>query len=197
MKTSDHIRCSIDDFESGDKFESSLLHACNAIDGTARKLFINEKKSNKERFIDCLKKYYWLIEPMALSCIDLDRTKWTMVKLKNNNSPSFAEIIYEVFRCNQAHGEEHPKNYSLLKCVGTGATQIGIADGEINFPDNLVFALLSVAILSKVNVDQKIQDGYYFSLGEEKFMMNDWWGREDDFRIIAAKYSKPKIEIVW
>jgi hypothetical protein len=38
MNVGDSVRKAIDDWEQGE-LESSMLHACNAVDGTAKKLY--------------------------------------------------------------------------------------------------------------------------------------------------------------
>jgi hypothetical protein len=73
MTIGDQVRCSIDDFEDGSKFEASLLHATTAIDGTASKLYGKQIGQNKSNYLKCLRQYYWLIEPM-LGSINLVNT---------------------------------------------------------------------------------------------------------------------------
>ena len=37
------------------------------------------------------------------------------------------------------------------------------------------------------------EGGYCLTLGDEVFLIKDWWGREDDFRPIAAKFNRAKL----
>jgi hypothetical protein len=192
MRIGDQVRCSIDDFENGSKFESALLHATTAIDGTAGKIFGHQNGQNKANYLKCLRQYYWLIEPM-LGSINFVDTRFTWGKVVKKDKPDLADIIYEAFRCAHAHGSEHPLEFSTIECVGTDKTIFRFEEGKIGLPDRIVFALLSVAILSTVNSDQRLPNGYYFSLGDEKFIINEWWGRENDFKNIAEKYNKTRL----
>jgi hypothetical protein len=195
MTIADQVRCSIDDYENGTKFESALLHATTAIDGTATKLF--GAGQNRANYIRCLREYYWLIEPMLGGGINLDQTVFNWGRLlEKTPNPDIAELIYVAFRCTHAHGDKQPTQFDFIKCAGTGLVMFKLADGKISLPDTLIFALLSVAVFSKVNCDQKILGDYHFTLGGETFIINEWWGREDDFRAIAAKNTKQRIELV-
>ncbi len=195
MTIGEYIRCSIDDFEHGEKFNSSLLHACISIDGTASKLFPTH--GNKKRFVETLRKYYWLLEPMVIPGINLVETRFSMINLLKNNQPDFAEIIYEIFRCNLAHGTERPENYKIINCVGSEYTEMHLSDEYVHFPDTIVFGLLSISISSEVNKNNHVPKGYFITLGNEKFIINDWWGREEDFKEIAEKYNKTRVKIEW
>jgi hypothetical protein len=62
MKISDSVRKATVDWEQGEP-EASMLHACNAIDGTARKLY--PKLGNKERFTRVLRENYGILGPMG------------------------------------------------------------------------------------------------------------------------------------
>jgi hypothetical protein len=195
MNVGEHVVCAIDDFEDG-KFNAALLHACIAIDGTANKID-SSKSGNRQKYVACLRQYYWLLEPMLGCGINLVETRFNKVPLAKNSAPDIAEIIYEVFRCNHAHGSEHPPNYSFSSCVGTEITVVELADGILKLPDRIVFALLSIAVLSKVNRNQKAPDTYFLSLGQQQFLLKDWWGREDDFRTIADRYNQIRITLKW
>src|SRR6267142_1238304 len=104
MKLSRQVICAFDDALQG-KFESALLHACIAIDATSKRLYPNEKRVGV-RYIQCLRDYYWIIEPMIGVGLNLVDMRFSNVPFRNNPTPDLAEIIYTVFRCSHAHGEE-------------------------------------------------------------------------------------------
>lgn len=81
MNVGDSVACAIDDFEAK-KINSSLLHACNAVDGTASKL-AHSKKGSKERFTAFLRDYYWLLEPMVTPGINLLDTRFRNMPREN------------------------------------------------------------------------------------------------------------------
>lgn len=170
-----------------------VLHACTAIDGTARKLY-GSIDGNKKNYLKCLRSYYWLLEPM-LGSINLIETKFSWGKLIKKDKPDLAEIIYEAFRCNHAHGSEHPIEISFIKCTDSDETVFLFGEGEMFFPDRLIFALLSIAVLSEVNKTQEIPDNYYISLGSESFIINEWWGRENEFKAITQRYNKVRLTL--
>jgi len=69
------VKKAIDDWEQGD-LESSMLHACNAVDGTAGKASPVEASGNK-RFTDLLRENYGLESAEGLATwldITSDRT---------------------------------------------------------------------------------------------------------------------------
>lgn len=115
MKLERHVLSAIDDFENG-KLDAALMHACFAIDGTAKKLF---KTQGRASYKKCIRKYYWIIEPMIGGCVNLEETKWNNVAIEDGYGKTIADadladIIYHVFRCKNAHGEAVPANYALL-----------------------------------------------------------------------------------
>lgn len=196
MTIGEYVRCAIDDYYHGEKLHSSLLHACIAVDGTASKIFPTIT-SNRQRYVACIRQYYWIVQAMGLPGVDLINTQWKNVQLQKINNPDLAEIIYEIFRCNHAHGSEHPIDFELIKCVGTNQIKASFGWDTLKLPDTIIFALLGIAVFAKVNHDQTTNPDYFLTLEQEKFPINVWWGREDDFRPITEKYKKPEVTIKW
>jgi hypothetical protein len=62
-------------------------------------------------------------------------------------------------------------------------------------PDRVLWALLSVAVFSKVNRHEETAGAYYLSLGDEQFLIREWWGREDDFHPVANRYNKVRVKL--
>ena len=119
--------------------------------------------------------------------LNLEETRFNNLNLKVPN-PDFADVIYEVFRCNHAHGDEVPVEYELIKTSGGFGSEWELGHNVLRIPDRMLWALTSLAILSRVNErETPIGGDAYFSLGDEKFLVDDWWGREADFRPIAVK----------
>lgn len=193
MKISDSVIGSIDDFAAG-KIESSVMHACFAVDGTARKL-VGSNNDSRKRFVSFLRDHYWLLEPMVTPGINLVDTRWGNVPLSKQPNPDLAEIIYEVHRCSHGHGDEVPGGFKFTRSVGTKESLMEMSAGVLHLPDRLPFGLLAAAVLARVNRDQVVPDRYFLTLGEEKFTINDWWGRESDFRPIAAKYNQIRVHL--
>ncbi len=70
-------------------------------------------------------------------------------------------------------------------------TRMLIEQGRVRLSDRVIFGLLVVAVLSPVNIDQRVPNGYYLSLGRQSFPINDWWGRQADFLAVAARERLP------
>jgi hypothetical protein len=85
MKLSQQVLYAIDDAGAG-KFDAALLHACIAIDTTAKRLYPSERKVGV-RYMACLRDYYWIIEPMIGAGLDLIETRLSNVHLGKNHSP--------------------------------------------------------------------------------------------------------------
>lgn len=132
---------------------------------------------------------------MLCAGINLETTRFSNISLKKKEAPDFAEFIYEIFRCCNAHGVSVPERFSVLPTNGTHNSDWLLGPEELHMPDRVIWVLLGVVVFSKVNSDKKIKDGYYLSLGGERFTINEWWGREVDFRSIANRFNQVRVGI--
>jgi hypothetical protein len=192
VKISDHVLHAIADADRG-YFEPALLHACIAIDATARRLF--PAMMIGARYVSTLRGYYWLLEPMIGVGLNLENTRFGNVGLKKNPNPDLAEIIYEIFRCNHAHGDAVPIKFSVTRSHGGWDSTWEIAHGELHMPDRVLWALLGIAVFSKANAGESTAGNAWLSLGDEHFPIAEWWGREDDFRPIATRYNTRRVKL--
>ena len=69
----DSVRKAISDWELGD-YEFAMLHACNALDGTAAKL--HPRLHSNDRVTRTLRDNYSLFGPMAAPGVDIVNTRW-------------------------------------------------------------------------------------------------------------------------
>jgi hypothetical protein len=127
--------------------------------------------------------------------LNLVETRFSNIKLRKTTAPDLAEVIYEIFRCSHVHGDEVPPNFSILPTQGGFGSKWGFGYGELHMPDRIVWALLAVAVFAKVNGGEKTIGDYYLSLGDERFPIAQWWGRENDFRPIADKYNLVRVKL--
>ena len=127
---------------------------------------------------------------MSSAGVNLVDTRFANIQISKNNEPDFAEIVYEIFRCAHAHGDEVPPEYSLLPSTGWG-----LGHGELHMPDRILWGLISVAVFAKVNAVERSTGTYYLSLGAERFTISEWWGREDDFRQVAGRYNQTRVKL--
>ena len=196
MKVCDSVRKSIDDWSQGE-FEASMLHACNAIDGTAKKVY--PTLSNKLRFTRLLRENYLILGSMGTPGINIVETRFP-VSVKNpttpDGKPDLADVIYGVHRCTHGHGDELPIGFDLIQDAAGPPrnTRIGIKGGAVQLSDRIIFGLIAIAVLSSANLGQRVPDGYFLTFsGSEKLFINDWWGRKDDFAIILSREPLPSV----
>jgi hypothetical protein len=194
MKIAEHVQLAIDLMEAG-RFDPALLHACIAIDATAKRRTPSEKV--RSRYVRCIRDYYWLIEPMLGAGINLVETRWGNVPLPNRPEPDWAEVVYEVFRCSHAHGDEVPPQFSVTHPTEEHRYRWSIGNGELHMPSTVVFALLAVAVFAEVNEREKSYKlgTYTLSLAGTHYVIDEWWGRERDFRPIADSHNQLRVKM--
>jgi hypothetical protein len=198
------VRKAIDDYVA-DEVDAAMIHACNAVDGTASKLY--PALGSNARFTRLLRDNYFILEPMAAPGINLQETRFP-VKVERPKAPGglpdYADVIYGIHRCHHGHGEALPGGFELLRdATGQpGHTSMTVEKkapgmGRVRFSDRAIFGLLAVAVLSPVNADQKVPDGYHFTFGRRpvRLEINDWWGRANGFVAIAALEPMPRVTL--
>ncbi|MGV9614950.1 hypothetical protein [Nocardia xishanensis] len=199
MKVGDSIRLAIDDFGRGE-IEAAMLHACNAVDGTAKKVYPTRRVG--DRFTALIRDNDEIFGPMALRGVNTAETRWP-VRIKStlgrNVWPDTADLIYVQHRCAHGHGDELPGDIALWADHIGIASQLHVEQGKVRLPWNTIFALIAVAVVEPVNIDQRVADGQYLDWGDPKihFEINDWWGRKDDFRAKLATQPGPLITMNW
>ena len=118
------------------------------------------------------------------------------------DAPDLADLIYHVFRCKNAHGEEVPEPFSLIRSED-GLSDWKLAKDEIRMPDRIIWALLAVAVFCKANADVRTSEDHFLSWGSErlglgthKFTTREWWGREEEFReFILPRNNMPRVKM--
>jgi hypothetical protein len=198
MKVGDSVRKAIADWQQGD-LEPAMLHACNAIDGTAKKL--HPGLGSNTRFTQFLRANYWILGPMGLPGIDLLATRFP-IRVAHpkapGGQPDLADVIYGIHRCSHGHGEELPDGFALIADAAgpSRITHFEISPGRVRLSDRIIFGLLAVAVLSPANKDQRVPDGYYLTFGaSEPLQINDWWGRAQNFLPILAREQLPQVKL--
>jgi hypothetical protein len=170
-----------------------MLHACNAVDGTAGKQY--PRVGNKQRFTRLLRENYDVLGPMGAPNIDLQATRWP-VPVNKPTAPrggaDLADVLYGVHRCTHGHGDVLPKGFDLLPDARgpAGITRMRVVDGAAQLSDRVVFGLLAVAVLSRSNAAESAPDGYLLSYGDRLLPLNEWWGRKVDFLSVVREGPK-------
>jgi hypothetical protein len=191
------VRKAIDDWELGDS-GFAMLHACNALDGTARKL--HTRLANADRFTRTLRENYSIFGPMGAPGIDLENTRWP-IQIRSpkasGGAPDIADVIYSIHRCHHGHGEELPDGFELLPDAAgpDRLTRLRVERGKVQLSDRCIFGLLAVAVLSPVNHDQRVPDGYHLTFAGTEMLIRDWWGRAQDFPAILSAEQLPSVTL--
>lgn len=183
MNVGDSVRLAIRDFEAGEP-QASMLHACNAVDGTSGKL--HPRLGPSARFKQVLRDNYAVLGPMAMPGINLEQSRFN-VKVKapsaQGGGVDIADVIWGVHRCTHGHGDELPDGFELIANAAgpSGITHISAAKGVMRLSDRIIFGLLAIAVQSPVNIDQKAPDGLFLSYADKVFPIFQWWGRGAEF----------------
>ena len=190
MKVGDSVRLAIDDWTRGE-LEASMLHACNAVDGTAKKVY-PRIAGNKERFTRLLRESYSILGPMGMPGFNLIDSRFAVNVLRPTapgGKPDIADVIYGIHRCTHGHGDELPDGFALITNAADTPdyTRMEMQRGKLRLSDRMIFALLAVAVFSPANKGQRIPSAYFLTWGADaKMPIHEWWGRADDFKTIVA-----------
>jgi hypothetical protein len=188
-KIGDFVRRAIDEWEASE-LDFAMLHACIALDATARKLY-PALRSNQARFTQALRDNYGIFGPLGMPGINLVDTRWPVTVPRPSalgGTPDIADVIYAVHRCNHAHGDELPDGFELIRNAGgpSRLTSMEIEKGKVRLSDRIIFGLLGVVVFSSVNTDQRVPAGYHLTFAGATLPINEWWGRAADFLALVA-----------
>lgn len=158
MKVGASVTYALLALDDGDS-QHAVLHACNAVDGTARKRF--PTKGVRDRFTTLMRDGYWILEPMCAPGINLDLSRW---QVWAGNPPrlqvvDFADLVYLVHRCTHGHGDELPGGFELVPDV-RGPNRVthmfaDFDDDTVRLSDRLIPALLCLSVLAPENRDEE------------------------------------------
>jgi len=197
MKVGDSVRKAINDWQLGE-IEAAMLHACNAIDGTAKKSY--PKLGSNARFTKLLRDNYEILGPMGCPGINVVETRWP-IKVDRPKAPGglpdLADVIYGIHRCSHGHGDELPDGFEMLLDAAGPArlTRMQVQRGKVRLSDRIIFGLLAVAVMCPANIDQSVPEGYFLTFSTTKLPIKDWWGRAADFPAVAAQDPAPLVKL--
>lgn len=175
MEISEYVRSAIDNRDRAE-LEPAMLAAVIAVDGTATKA-IERSRNGFVRFVD---DHLWMIEPMLGVGMNLETTRFWVTLAKRESK--FSEVIYEIYRVNLAHGAPLPGGSGLAMAFSPNHRKATFAEGVMTLPDTVIPALLAPVVFARVNAGQRIGDEYFLSYGEREFVIDEWWGKEDEVR---------------
>ncbi len=190
------VRKALDEYAAGD-IESAMVHACNAVDGTARNTY-GYQLGNRDRFTRMLRDNYLILGPMSGGGFDLLAQRFPGFIEKGttpDKEPDLADLIYTIHRCAHAHGDQIPFGYELLPVAGLGPrlTHMRVGYDWIQLSARIVPALAAVAVFAPVNATLSVDGDYWLSYSLTKMPLQDWWGEADKFPAIVATDPPPCI----
>ena len=191
-----HNVMSVFDETERSNWDSALMSACIAVDGTSKVLHPS-MIGHAKRFKQCIRDYYWLIEPMMGVGLNLVDTRFTNVTcIRSCPSPDFADLVYHIIRCNHAHGEEVPVEFHITGSRNAFFSEWELGPNSVRMPDKVIWALTAVAIFSRVNgCFHGKGKGWRISWGAEIFPIDEWWGREVEIKQLATGWNTRRVEI--
>ncbi|NTI22029.1 hypothetical protein G6M87_09155 [Rhizobium rhizogenes] len=187
MNVGRSVSKTIDEWMAGDS-ESAMLHACNAIDGTARKKPY-ASIGNAARFRRIIREDLEILGKFGMPGINLETTKFPISISGKPTAPmDIADILYKVHRCTHGHGDELENGFTLLAdAAGPPRLTHFVWDShKLMLSDRMLFGMIAIAIVAPENASQKATDGHYLTFdGGRSMPINDWWGRRDDMLAIV------------
>ncbi|MDM8193504.1 hypothetical protein EVS84_10115 [Pseudomonas koreensis] len=199
MNVGQSVSKAIDEWEAGD-LDSAMMHACNAVDNTAKRTYPNMFSSNA-RFTRLLRDNYSILGPMGLVVPGWDLVNYRFnIKLDNPKAPGgvpdTADVIYGIHRCCHSHGEALPEGFELFADARGESTHFfhDIPGGKVRLSDRAIFALLAVVVYAPVNKACQAKDGYYLTYYNNKMIINESWGRMSELKSLIE--SQPPGEMI-
>lgn len=198
MNVGRSVTKAIEDWEAGD-FDGAMLHACNAIDGTARKRATYSALGNRERFCRALRDDLEILGSFGMPGIDLQRTRFP-VSLPRGPAGflDIADVLYKVHRCTHGHGDELPRGFELIADAAgpPSLTRFEWNENKLMLSDRMIFAMVAICIVSAENADQKTKDGYSLAFGGTTLMpINEWWGRRSALLEVVRSVELPSVHL--
>lgn len=200
MNVGKSVRLALEALRDSD-LDTGMLHACNAFDGTAKKIFPHSGVA--DRFKELFRSRARTVESFAIPWMDL-RGSRIAVKFAPESVPTpkdFAEMIYTMHRCYHGHGDEVPFNWQMFKVDAGERGSLRLRTAEsILIPSTFIEALCAVAILEPANKDQRAGvplriTAEMMDWGKQDMFMclfevDAWWGRQKLFDQYLAKYPR-------
>jgi hypothetical protein len=192
---------------SAQRFDSAILRACIALDATS-KVHFGATKSTKTLFKDLIREYYWLLHMMQGGGVDLEKTRFTNVKIENNGkeieSPDFADVLYHAYRCKLVHDGDYQSGIDLTVSTPEVASWV-LAENTLFIPSRILWGLVAICIFAKCNAELQSQGNHHltwtansFGMPTFVFLLGECWGKEDKIRAILAQYPlAPLVEMRW
>jgi hypothetical protein len=174
-----------------DDYEGALYQICSAVEFTAkaelnrREITPVEHKAFLRQNMDILCSF---MAGTPLAGLSFDETltptmnaivrkregKKSPAPENRDTSVSLEEVIYHIIRCEQYHSAGLPDDIRLSE------NALGVTDGVLDVPKQLVTGLVLSVVASPANQDRRTDNNFFFHKGGVRFNLNDQWGRRDE-----------------
>lgn len=175
MSISSFIEASLYHFERKE-FDIALALASSAVDATASKA--GYFGNNNIRYKEFLKDNMKIITTFGFPGISASGIKIKCINIKElktdeNNMIDIENILYYTIRCGLIHQCDISSQIEF-----TTSTFLGDFIDKFKIPQNLVLGLVVSVVLSKCNVNERLQKDYriYNPQTKKKLFLNQLWG---------------------
>ena len=191
MDVGEAVRRSLDHWERRE-WDVAIVHAGNAIDGTAKKRY--PQLGVAARFKRTTRDSLDIFRVMVAPGIDFDQSRFPIAVKSDlpDGRPDIADVLYGIHRCGHGHDDELPDGFELTP---HGPRPAGVhvwQSGRIQLPSSAVIGMLAVAVFSPENKGEVIPDGYQLSWYQHVFHICMWWGWQEHFREIVSTAQIPQ-----
>ena len=191
------------------RFEAGMNLILPAIEATAKRS-LGKTRVGRTDFKNFLGQYIWLLEAFGLPGINLIESRFATIADMDEGKPlvdpTFADLIYHVFRCSYAHGQDISDCYSFHPTApGTAAhASIGVDGSTLFLPESVFWSLIACVVFSKANSDIRTVSEYYLTwdasipLGKPtayRFDLDMFWGGEETVKAFFEKMKIPRVQI--
>ena len=169
-----------------------MLHACNAVDGTAKKRY--PQLGVTTRFKRIIRESLDIFGLMAAPAIDFNNSRFPIAVKSDlpDSRPDIADVVNGVHRWIHGHDDELPQGFELTP-YGPRPAGVHIwQNGKIQLPASVAVGLLAIAVFAPENKGETIPDGYQLSWYQYVFHICLWWGWQDHFREIISTAGIPQ-----
>jgi hypothetical protein len=169
-----------------------MLHACNAVDKTAKKRYPEQGVATRFRRI--IRESLDIFGLMAAPAIDFDHSRFPVTVKSDlpDGRPDIADVLYGVHRSSRGHEEDLPDGFEVTP-HGPRPAELHIwRNGRIQLPAATAIGLLAIAVFAPENKGEAIPDGYQLSWFQYVFIICLWWGWQDHFREIISTANIPQ-----
>ncbi|MGA3255311.1 MAG: hypothetical protein ABSD32_14540 [Mycobacterium sp.] len=195
MNVGDSVRRALDNWDRR-AWGAAVLHAGNAVDGTAKKRY--PQLGVATRFKRTIRDSLDIFHIMTAPGIDFDQTRFPVAVNSDlsDKRPDIADVLYGIHRCGHDHESELPKGFELTPHGPRTASVHIWRDGKIQLPASVALGLVAVAVFATENKGEVIPGDYRLSWYQHVFQISGWWGWQDHFReiISVAQFSQVTLD---